>query len=171
MGRDGVCDPSTKLSMDFNPLSPHGERHGKFGRSRQQFYISIHSPRMGRDRRPRQPQRFAPAFQSTLPAWGETCVPAFRPHPWGNFNPLSPHGERLAVRATPCNRLNFNPLSPHGERPLRYAGSCSTVNFNPLSPHGERPASPWAPCAPQPFQSTLPAWGETTAMPPPLPTR
>ena len=56
--------------------------------------ISIHSPRMGRDA---------------------------SPAPWRNsgpdFNPLSPHGERLVgeIRAVGILK-NFNPLSPHGER-------------------------------------------------------
>ena len=55
----------------------------------------------------------------------------------------------------------FNPLSPHGERPRSSSEVRRSSNFNPLSPHGER--RQWRSCSVQllPFQSTLPAWGET----------
>ena len=55
--------------------------------------ISIHSPRMGRDGNGKL-LVLDVVFQSTLPAWGETCT-GWRPYPslW-HFNPLSPHGER-----------------------------------------------------------------------------
>ena len=56
---------------------------------------------------------------------------------------------------------NFNPLSPHGERLLCGSTSTPTTHFNPLSPHGERPAIPKKTSAGSTFQSTLPAWGET----------
>ena len=78
-----------------------------------------------------------------------------------NFNPRSPHGERLPRSAqkktTPvisihaprtgsdfagmlsrrsCN--NFNPRSPHGERLSRSRLHDFDKHFNPRSPHGER---------------------------------
>ena len=58
------------------------------------LYISIHSPRMGRDVHPARPGAWHYQFQSTLPAWGETIVKddALSIHQY--FNPLSPHGER-----------------------------------------------------------------------------
>ena len=49
MGRDGICYEQIADELDFNPLSPHGER--PVGAS------SALSPA---------------GFQSTLPAWGET---------------------------------------------------------------------------------------------------
>ena len=60
---------------DFNPLSPHGERHKQSGIQRYLPTISIHSPRMGRD-----------AWRGRIPT-----IPA------EDFNPLSPHGERQGV--------------------------------------------------------------------------
>ncbi len=124
---------------DFNPLSPHGERpvyrakDGKYdefqstlpawgetgarGRRGKRAGISIHSPRMGRDRRKSAGACCRLSFQSTLPAWGET-LPLPRSLP-------VPH--------------HFNPLSPHGER-RKAAEKASTQVL---------------------FQSTLPAWGET----------
>ena len=79
-----------------------------------------------------------------------------------DFNPRSPHGERLQADDASNIFLNFNPRSPHGERPFRVASRFSPffisthaprtgsdvvvdeaaadlrVDFNPRSPHGER---------------------------------
>ena len=122
----------------FNPLSPHGERHKPFTEEEKTQLISIHSPRMGRDV---LTSDFAnlERFQSTLPAWGETH----------------------SSSATRWSPENFNPLSPHGERPRRSPATGGRYHFNPLSPHGERPGQCGIPVFPCPFQSTLPAWGET----------
>ncbi len=101
--------------------------------------ISIHSPRMGRDiMQPIQCMRRR-KFQSTLPAWGETWMTII---PSGSVV-ISIHSPRMGRDPKPKTAIlllyNFNPLSPHGERPC--AGYC------------------WACC--RRFQSTLPAWGET----------
>ncbi len=123
--------------------------------------ISIHAPRMGSDR-----------------SFGRAG------HPQQNFNPRSPHGERLANRqqkkqfqifqstlpawgATYILRTSanhppyFNPRSPHGERPPSTYVRDSTPNFNPRSPHGERPKGSDLTKPGFQFQSTLPAWGAT----------
>ena len=124
--------------------------------------ISIHSPRMGRDRRCRtdsgrsgyfnplsphgerqQGQRVTLAeggFQSTLPAWGETHFPGGNAGSGTDFNPLSPHGERRSLARSERKACDFNPLSPHGERRL-------VMRFMATD---------------EEFQSTLPAWGETS---------
>ena len=147
-------------------------------------WISIHSPRMGRDAE-LQPARLWPddfnplsphgerlyaisgmgtplSFQSTLPAWGETRParpPGLLEH---HFNPLSPHGERRAARRWMCLHPDFNPLSPHGERRMLLSRTPTRPeHFNPLSPHGERPKCCTSSCVQTQFQSTLPAWGET----------
>ena len=67
MGRDGYTP-----ALDFNPLSPHGERRDEVARKMTENLISIHSPRMGRD---------------------ASCCSRRRTSCY--FNPLSPHGERL----------------------------------------------------------------------------
>ena len=128
----------------------------------------------------------AKQFQSTLPAWGETSYDRqYIPSPY--FNPLSPHGERPSDTLLDDESLqfqstlpawgetdggdahgggggDFNPLSPHGERraePERPAEE--PEDFNPLSPHGERRDEPEEGGDGDGFQSTLPAWGETSA--------
>ena len=79
-----------------------------------------------------------------------------------NFNPRSPHGERLIHcgiqsafgrfqstlpargatfprRSASCGMGYFNPRSPHGERHVRRCRLAVPAYFNPRSPHGERP--------------------------------
>ena len=83
--------------------------------------ISIHSPRMGRDAKMDE-LLTAAKFQSTLPAWGETCWRCWTCPGKSDFNPLSPHGERQGEGVRPRATGDFNPLSPHGERRTRKTG-------------------------------------------------
>ena len=101
--------------------------------------ISIHSPRMGRDLHYMGKNQTIDRFQSTLPAWGETAFGGNIALPAGDFNPLSPHGERPPASGHWSRAGYFNPLSPHGERRISARGSGMAKRF----------------------QSTLPAWGET----------
>ena len=57
--------------------------------------ISIHAPRTGSDVDTVPPLRRFISFQSTLPARGATWVSVDKVLPLNNFNPRSPHGERL----------------------------------------------------------------------------
>ena len=148
--------------------------------------ISIHSPRMGRDTATSWPWSMIQAISIHSPRMGRDC-PCHGCSGSGriNFNPLSPHGERLIqfIKSTDIYAY-FNPLSPHGERRLfRFLrgyrvpisihsprmGRDTTASgpksmtgyFNPLSPHGERRSAARLPSSCRRFQSTLPAWGET----------
>ena len=146
--------------------------------------ISIHSPRMGRDVRYTLPASVALSFQSTLPAWGETdrrnqdastrTISIHSPRMGrdnprnnrevrrsSNFNPLSPHGERLTSGTLTFTKLGFQSTlpawgetresrrrharwrisihSPRMGRDHRRSGRpANGDDFNPLSPHGER---------------------------------
>ena len=146
-------------TINFNPLSPHGERPflqristfpAKFqstlptrGETMVMLAlwavaeISIHSPRMGRD---------AVRVRFTALLW--------------DFNPLSPHGERLAVGKIAAEEIQFQSTLPawgetrwvnHHRRADAFqstlpawgetgcgSGWASPSYFNPLSPHGER---------------------------------
>ena len=55
-------------------------------------------------------------FQSTLPARGATSPSGQLTAQLNDFNPRSPHGERLGVLTHDKEAINFNPRSPHGER-------------------------------------------------------
>ena len=117
---------------------------------------------MGRDNSSRLNSPTPTKFQSTLPAWGETWPTAWVRPPAKDFNPLSPHGERLlkGVKATKIKKFQST-LPAWGETIRRICTGGLTIisihsprmgrdtptwgwefireNFNPLSPHGERP--------------------------------
>ena len=142
-GSDGSPGKRMLLFGNFNPRSPHGERHQGRGTKMTFSQISIHAPRTGSDHdrlhggRSREPisihaprtgsdgrclsrWRRAVLFQSTLPARGATV----------SFPGVMPF------------LIYFNPRSPHGERPERPdSGRSREPDFNPRSPHGERPKS------------------------------
>ena len=101
--------------VDFNPRSPHGERHT----------FRCWLLRLG-------------IFQSTLPARGATRAAQHQQ----KCNLISIHAPRTGSDCSgksahlPC--CDFNPRSPHGERRNRRHHSRPPQNFNPRSPHGER---------------------------------
>ena len=74
---------------NFNPLSPHGERPLDDLADDLRRFISIHSPRMGRDEG-REEKGDSPQ----------------------NFNPLSPHGERPIMHSAVATHLEFQSTLP-----------------------------------------------------------
>ena len=102
---------------DFNPRSPHGERRAQLPLRPAQIPISIHAPRTGSDVLLFRACARLDLFQSTLPARGATGSHKPRHHNWeisihaprtGSDLPW-PSADSQAVR-------DFNPRSPHGER-------------------------------------------------------
>ena len=78
-------------------------------------------------------------FQSTLPARGATDFLRSHHAEPKDFNPRSPHGERLHADNSWACAGDFNPRSPHGERrPCAAHQAAYQHDFNPRSPHGER---------------------------------
>ena len=123
-------------------------------------------------------------FQSTLPAWGATCMSWTRCTTQAYFNPHSPYGERPRRPSRTVRMRYFNPRSPCGERlevlPLlliprlisihapRVGSDLTThtcgiwkCDFNPRSPCGERRPRAFPTKGTLLFQSTLPVWGAT----------
>ena len=168
---------------DFNPRSPHGERHGPCHRALVRRVISTHAPRTGSD----------PVTQAGLPGRR-------------NFNPRSPHGERPAALrphslpppiSTHAPRTGSDRTATHKRRRERFqptlpargatrnylevgrllcisthaprTGSdrrcppaqSPSSHFNPRSPHGERPSKGHGRSCMAGFQPTLPARGAT----------
>ena len=129
----------TFAHADFNPRSPHGERHAFSPPDFDPLVISIHAPRTGSDAAMIATLSPKKTFQSTLPARGATRL-AIRLTPSApHFNPRSPHGERPSRSYSGACALHFNPRSPHGERQNAAASANAAADFNPRSPHGERP--------------------------------
>ena len=100
-------------------------------------------------------------FQSTLPARGATWHGICRQRQHGISIHAPRTGSDLRSRRARINRRNFNPRSPHGERLSACLSQTETRKFQSTLP--ARGATPrvcirFYPCA---FQSTLPARGAT----------
>ena len=150
-------------SMDFNPLSPHGERPSLTKDERAQLIFQSTLPAWGETgggvcRRPP-----AAVFQSTLPAWGETqsdietyvatLISIHSPRMGRDQSRqdalpgpiISIHSPRMGRDADhhPDHRTERfqSTLPAWGEtRPILRRPFFARY-FNPLSPHGERPTS------------------------------
>ena len=160
-GSDGACRWRLDSPAHFNPRSPHGERP-RFTTARCapcsfqstlpargatvvvkvpicRAAISIHAPRTGSDEHDLSVPCLRRQFQSTLPARGATR--------W-HF-------------AAFCGTMNFNPRSPHGERLLAaYGFRMAGVFQSTLPARGATDADVLFLCNVE-FQSTLPARGAT----------
>ena len=183
-GSDVQNDKQVVFLYNFNPRSPHRERHFIMTYVSYHSSISIHAPLTGSDRIPPLLNHHFIEFQSTLPSQGAT-----------NEGPLYVRGFRISIHAPltgsdsskfiQFSEINdFNPRSPHRERLLclivisrisvfqstlpsqgATAGGNSqeirSINFNPRSPHRERRAVKLKAAIDNRFQSTLPPQGAT----------
>ena len=116
-GSDSATNASRFACWNFNPRSPHGERP---------VMADFHS--------------FDSRFQSTLPARGATTVDTIVTSRKVRFQSTLP--ARGATRDEKPNggiHLDFNPRSPHGERLILPDTTFHMAHFNPRPPHGERP--------------------------------
>ena len=133
-GSDTMFGATMPSPRDFNPRSPHGERQVQIpiitNRTRfqptlpargatprlvprpEQLCISTHAPRTGSDAPPMTSVSPPSVFQPTLPARGATRRADSYIICTINFNPRSPHGERLQSRASRRERLAFQPTLP-----------------------------------------------------------
>ena len=149
--------------------TPSGWRETVYGLSGNvDLNISIHSLRMEGDSDLFGDDLEEEEFQSTPSAWRETQYCILSPHSVINFNPLPPHGGRLATpsairycskfQSTPsawretyssggiwgCLHISIHSLRMEGDSfNTSCAARCS--NFNPLPPHGGRPSLQSAP--------------------------
>ena len=163
MGRDASRSSTTPPPAIFQStrpvwgVTPRGQYHGLYIEIFQStrpvwgatstnllegtfLSISIHAPRMGRDR------------PSTLQG-----------HQMRHFNPRAPYGARLSHSFyPPCNFLDFNPRAPYGARPPFVISFPPHLYFNPRAPYGARLCilSTMSSHGGG-FQSTRPVWGAT----------
>ena len=137
-GSDRLAICLTPSAPHFNPRSPHGERLEPQRGFHHVLLISIHAPRTGSDLPPMQTCGISRIFQSTLPARGATEAQ----RPCCARADISIHAPRTGSDPIAIlfsgGQEDFNPRSPHGER-LGGVIRCSIYSdFNPRSPHGER---------------------------------
>ena len=174
---------------DFNPRSPHGERLPTCVAVSSATPFQSTLPARGATSECVTVANNA-KFQSTLPARGATQHYSSMFPTNYNFNPRSPHGERLlSLRSMTVTLVYFNPRSPHGERRRKTQQSAIVICISIHAPrtgsdvvtrptkctrceisiHAPRTGSdaPFAAINPPPvgFQSTLPARGATDATP------
>ena len=127
--------------------------------------ISIHAPRTGSDARSALRSCCSAKISIHAPRTGsDPCAcPSYKRHP--DFNPRSPHGERLLpLSANTVPAYNFNPRSPHGERQSLTSSSAGSTAFQSTLPaRGATDAQSVQESADDKFQSTLPARGATLA--------
>ena len=123
--------------------------------------ISIHAPRTGSDNA--EDNADAPsAISIHAPRTGSDSPLRAPVSPAGNFNPRSPHGERLyRLLSNRRKRLFQSTLPARGATLLGATAMPRRHYFNPRSPHGERHVSDDGKIDNLIFQSTLPARGAT----------
>ena len=137
-GRDDHGDLRQPRWGDFNPLSPHGER------PRLTTIVGMHPefqstlPTRGETKPVEQTPEIL-KFQSTLPTRGETAHDDFILHACLFQSTLPTRGETSWHGARPRAMKDFNPLSPHGER-LIFATTCYKSCISIHSPHTGRDA-------------------------------
>ena len=96
----------------FNPRAPCGARLGSGNIWLATNTISIHAPRVGRDRTISEGFHFVDIFQSTRPVWGATAIGIQA----ARVEPISIHAPRVGRdQAVFCSRLDM-PISIHAPR-------------------------------------------------------
>ena len=155
--------PLPSLRRHFNPRSPHGERPAiwRYAHTRRR-YFNPRSPH-GERRPSTQTTGCLLTFQPTLPARGATRHTRKN----GAQCRISTHAPRTGSdniwRYHPAAVGNFNPRSPHGERLIFAPNLC---NLHLISTHAPRTGSDFCYFNRQrirfKFQPTLPARGATT---------
>ena len=93
-GSDSAIESAIDAAKDFNPRSPHGERLALCCDLRHNKKISIHAPRTGSDQ-----EAFDAYKQQVIsihaPRTGSDLSACMSSTKITDFNPRSPHGERL----------------------------------------------------------------------------
>ena len=163
-GRPAICTVG-KMLVYFNPLPPHGGRPDTVRLLSPDSQISIHSLRMEGDLRRNWKDCAISVFQSTPSAWRETykCAIIYTevrefqstPSAWRET-------ELLPFRLTGTSY--FNPLPPHGGR-LAYLNSLTENDPFQSTPSAWRETRQRLACLLySAFQSTPSAWRETAKL-------
>ena len=106
-------------SQNFNPRSPHGERHYFIGDTTSNCIFQSTLPTRGATCSFLSPMRLIP-ISIHAPHTGSDYLLLYSKNQPAHFNPRSPHGERLWMVYWYAVEVDFNPRSPHGERQQIY---------------------------------------------------
>ena len=135
---NGVLSDVTNV-VDFNPRSPHGERPEVGAKYNNYELISIHAPRTGSDSLCALAVIVGLVISIHAPRTGSDAgLPHLVSCP-ADFNPRSPHGERLHNVLQSTRLVNISIHAPRtGSDSSLLPVSLRRWYFNPRSPHGER---------------------------------
>ena len=124
--------------------------------------ISIHSLRMEGDSDLFGDDLEEEEFQSTPSAWRETQYCILSPHSVINFNPLPPHGGRLATPSAIryCSKFQSTPSAWRETTRFRRRVSDGWISIHSLRMEGDPACNPLR-TVQETFQSTPSAWRET----------
>ena len=111
-GSDVLASTGLQSEYNFNPRSPHGERHASMVDSYTRIFISIHAPRTGSDMLRRANRDVPGAFQSTLPARGATRKAMYNIIVYEFQSTLPARGATSASLATCGTHLVFQSTLP-----------------------------------------------------------
>ena len=144
----------------FNPRSPHGERRCSYLPCGRLQRISTHAPRTGSDVFAQDVEFLDSAFQPTLPARGATSAKGASRRD-DNFNPRSPHGERLRQVVGMRWLSQFQPTLPARGATAAVVDALPVLPFQPTLPARGATGISGASVTQLEFQPTLPARGAT----------
>ena len=136
-GRDLTCARVMDFGINFNPLSPYGERRKTPDQLRRMAEFQSPLPIRGETSR-FQCRFLAEQFQSPLPIRGETYPQKLSGRPQKYFNPLSPYGERPTHLLLSASRAKFqSPLPIRGETKTAGVSANEYIFQSPLPIRGE----------------------------------
>ena len=126
--------------MHFNPLPPHGGRHGKEASQKDTQFISIHSLRMEGDREKRLCHHSPQPFQSTPSAWRETIgfVNYIAAQTKISIHSLRMEGDSTVVLPAPRSAISIHSLRMEGDSPSRHKYTVSIISIHSLRMEGDR---------------------------------
>ena len=104
------------LNLEFQPTLPARGATCIGGFSGYHLQISTHAPRTGSDLQ-ENAIRVVGLISTHAPRTGSDIAGTGGEYDFTkDFNPRSPHGERLELSNSTMPKGDFNPRSPHGER-------------------------------------------------------
>ena len=130
-------------------------------RRRSSATISIHAPRVGRDRAAHD-RSGAVVISIHAPRVGRDGGKGHAGRGHQHFNPRAPCGARRNIKKKPPSRIKISIHAPRVGRDDKWGQLVyDKQDFNPRAPCGARRGCIWCALKDSAFQSTRPVWGAT----------